>query len=1628
MATIRETNNKLLAARNPDGSAKYTTQQVINAFTKKYGIGFGDVTAKTDVGVLNKALELSKKAGGSVIAYLPQEFLAKKHRQPTKPTPPPEQEAVSLPGDNQPEGVPSENELSGKVKRIGGPGDIGSNIKRAMGAAEKLRLEVRASLPNPTPEMAKVLGSKEQVEIDKIRKTRAKKTAKAKQAAEVEREGMLKKGLAERVATDAMQVLISFPKMLTSAIGSFEVKKGESPYESGFKAAGELVPATIGGLAAWKDNPLKAAKARPFSTMLDIYPMLKGLSNAARVSKHALEVGSASRKAARKAEFVASGKYRKPSPVELIDRNINEAGKVLNVGKNVVKGDVAAVSRAVATDAAKSAKAVGNAISKAFKAIPEGRFTTMLDDAYKRRPKFIKKVIDYSKGEPARLRQQILDLYNAGNADATEFLEMALREPLDVESAVLQAGNTVPKTAASIVKKARKARREGVEIPRVTPAEVALALEYDPNGPIARKSNVLGRVKQELDALREAKAALSTAEGPELKAAREAVRDRRDDLALKVIDATDQAIQAKESDIANIRNRAASTEAERSTNFANREEVLARNNAERAAEAKARAEATRAGVEASRGRRVAEAAEAGDARIARAKERETARASNAEQSAERKAAASDRLKRLRDDVDAATARVDELEEHAIQSRADLRHLTDPSLGKPAPKPWLDEAEANVANASKALEAAKVSRKHLLEDIQAAERAAGRTVSASERATELASSAARAKRIAESSKAAAIEKAASTGNSVLERLRARAVAIEDIVAAGNARRAEREARFAKGSAARASATEEAVARATKRGDARIERAANSGERFASTPVELVSPEMVTDRAATQRELGRATEEARNVAEVDVEARGGKLPTESVSILEERATPHDVRQAAKANVVELASTAKAAATYGVTARRAQDDLAKFESIISGQGGPAPLVVKVTPEVERKLNRLRAEIRDVETGALTIPSEHTTLKDMLSEVESHRSAKFSPDQRKLVDPTYGYREITVKNPSTGKSERFLADPRIAYAYELTDGAEHAKRLFGDTARLITQTVKQVKLPLSIKTILGNILGNEFLMSVVNGTPFQMGSAAKEFAKYSAYMRKAGKNRIPDRFYDAINRTNLMSVNAFEQDIKAMRGVPGITHAANIGGKAMEVGDTAYKLPVARKRFEDNVRFLADLRDGEYLELQITPRTKMRLTKKGDNFVATTKGGRRKVLKSEYALDKFLGQDASTAAKAYTFDYSDIPGWVHWIRTAGGIGAGSPFFTWAFKALSVPFVKDGLLESVMGGVGANIRTNSPRAAARMLAQDFATSMRRATLLGMINRESEDEAMLRKATSYIPGDASATVIKASSDPGSLAMGRFSSANWLEPTLGVLSVTRYLADRILNGDLEEQLTSGVDMSPIPKGATEAEVKVRNKRDEAIMRRNVRRALKLARSPNPVAKTLATIGLSGGILFDMYNGFLESEKAGKDMTILEGMERAFVPTSIKGIWLAYKAYLTDDKMTDRASPDPGVQMESKANFMFNQLIGMGWKHTSTKRAKDRYLNAVTKELNAQLDMWLLKRNQKRRTSMGRATEESGATRSRGDELMDAEYKRDKAQVKKLKRILGEVKKQASKDWDNAHDRLIRKARR
>ena len=530
-------------------------------------------------------------------------------------------------------------------------------------------------------------------------------------------------------------------------------------------------------------------------------------------------------------------------------------------------------------------------------------------------------------------------------------------------------------------------------------------------------------------------------------------------------------------------------------------------------------------------------------------------------------------------------------------------------------------------------------------------------------------------------------------------------------------------------------------------------------------------------------------------------------------------------------------------------------------------------------------------------------------------------------------------------------FVDPGLKGMVEI----EKAAAIGGLANQLLSQLPKTVALPANPKAIINNIIGNEVLSSLAFGDLPGRRFAQALISKGKEWI--SGLSAEEASFMKSARKTGIFNTNQIKADIRSTEllsagelGMKGLETATEVlgrpGGYLMSKGDEIYRLPGAYKEWQKAKYIVEELEPGQFAKVPVSQNVEVKFVKQADGsinaeFMSKGRATAKKIVNaSDEQISDLLARYGKNQMDTFYFDYGRVPEYISALRRAPLIGAGSTFFTWSFKALDIPGFKKGLLSASLAGP-TNIVTNSQVGNIKLAIDNAALAIKRAGLLAAIHAESKTDVDMQRMLSYDPKSPSITNVIRFNNPAQLAVGRFSSANFLETQLAVLDLGSQFYERMTRDDEMLNRLAKTDNS----GQVDFIKLTKELRDLAVKKRD------------PIPTALKLVGLSGGLLLQTYTDALDADEQGKAFD-LTNFAKVYIPATAR-------AYLLGEGADERfRQVEPGMKpVEDVLDFHIRNAIGMGYQTINTRDQYGRFRKGVQKEMQAQLDGWKYKRQMK-----------------------------------------------------------------
>lgn len=461
-----------------------------------------------------------------------------------------------------------------------------------------------------------------------------------------------------------------------------------------------------------------------------------------------------------------------------------------------------------------------------------------------------------------------------------------------------------------------------------------------------------------------------------------------------------------------------------------------------------------------------------------------------------------------------------------------------------------------------------------------------------------------------------------------------------------------------------------------------------------------------------------------------------------------------------------------------------------------------------------------------------------------------------------------------------------------------------------------------------INNFAANMTLAVIRRGVdPFSYTArAAYQYWQYGRFRDGLSYNAKYERAFKAIEQTGLLDTDAVKQDIGMGRGIDFGMLPFKLANEKMTAlyrfGDNFFKLEEAVHNFDTLDRYTKALRPGQEMEVQVTPRASITITKTADGYQLRNTTGQGQAtapamdVQAGPILDSVLAKAGGKKALDLMFDYSDTSNFVKWLKQAPVVGMASPFFTWTWKATDVPGFKKGLGYEMMAQP-LSVKTTSPQVAMMQLGEAAKVATARSALLGAVRTDVLDHKNheLADMIARAPAEQRLYWAQALSDPRYI--GYWSYANWnpIKPTEALF--------RIAAGAYEQLSSPSLKGLPLEQ-------------QRKVLRTNeLMRAADQGELVNG-KHVLELIGAAGSPIMDALTYAKDSEQQGKHVTAQALMQK-FASSLMGGLYskaldVGVGSVAPNSIFTTRGSSltlDP-VTSEPFLRWAIRKFTGMGWQ--------------------------------------------------------------------------------------------------
>ena len=401
-----------------------------------------------------------------------------------------------------------------------------------------------------------------------------------------------------------------------------------------------------------------------------------------------------------------------------------------------------------------------------------------------------------------------------------------------------------------------------------------------------------------------------------------------------------------------------------------------------------------------------------------------------------------------------------------------------------------------------------------------------------------------------------------------------------------------------------------------------------------------------------------------------------------------------------------------------------------------------------------------------------------------------------------------------------------------------------------------------------INNFVSNTAMQASRRGNPLIFTDVLNAGRKYSQFVRgveETGGALNPlkltaeeGRIYRAIESTGVIDTDAVAQEVGLMKAGSKFNPARVAEKTYRTLGDNSFKLEETVHNFKILDNYLGDLVEGQHITADLTPRTKITFTKKGNGFEVTLPGEKPRMASGEQ-LDSIMAKVASKPAQDMFFDYGDTGLFAKWLKQAPILGIASPFYTWSYKALDIPFLKRGLASRVIE-LPFGVQTNSPKVALQQLGQAAKLGATRGAYITAARNDllQNENGQLGDVVRRQPRQLRMYWAAQLGDPHYMGGYDYGKFNWLQPSQKLFG-----------------LMTGVAYDALAKPDVTHMSKDQAKR---VLRTNELLRMSDTGQLYSAKDALDLVGMAGSPLLDAVTYLQDSDDQGKTLSIEKGMQK------------------------------------------------------------------------------------------------------------------------------------------------------
>jgi len=330
------------------------------------------------------------------------------------------------------------------------------------------------------------------------------------------------------------------------------------------------------------------------------------------------------------------------------------------------------------------------------------------------------------------------------------------------------------------------------------------------------------------------------------------------------------------------------------------------------------------------------------------------------------------------------------------------------------------------------------------------------------------------------------------------------------------------------------------------------------------------------------------------------------------------------------------------------------------------------------------------------------------------------------------------------------------------------------------LTQRVKGNITARNLSSALNNIQGNFFYQTFRRSDPLLSVSLIKIWDEYRTWtagkhVDKSGLTPEKHAFFESMERTGYLDTSLPDIELGGIGTTGSATKKIDrFQEKFYKAGDSIFKLEDAWYNYERLSNDINQLAAGEWIDINVKGRKKSRLKRESVNRggVLSERWTLDDVQLTKKQLDDVIASTSAQPGRNIFVDFSAVPNAIKALRATKMLGIASPFFTWMYTVMDIPFLKKGLISRLMSD-GVGYTTNSPTLLKKQVKDAVKISTKRAVILGGMRDavvDPNNSEILRKVLGYSPKDFNLQLLDLTTNPLWIGHDSVESANQFSPS------------------------------------------------------------------------------------------------------------------------------------------------------------------------------------------------------------------------------------------------------------------